>query len=195
MTGETGTLGGETVEATLLEAGIIEPTADGADHRIAADVRDAFDHEFYRMANPNAERERLQALLGDAVEAPGRDDESFEAEETDDGFVLDRGDCRIGRWPSRLAFRTDLALAGVLAERIDEWPNLRTDRRGTVLSGARLFLESCPACSEPLSVRVSTIETGKNIDDAEDTREASREVAILACDDCDDALFVGDQAA
>lgn len=193
---------GETVEATLLEAGILELTGDEIDdvHEDATEqagdlhldpsVAQAYRREYDRMANPNAEREQLHALLGTPVESTASrgDGQPFEAEETDDGFVLRRDGTTIGEWPSRTAFRIDLAFAGVHADRIDSWASASSAERGELLSGTRLFLESCPGCDGELSFRVSSLST-------DDDDDADRDVALLACEHCDEALFVGDDAA
>lgn len=185
MTESSGASDGETVEATLLDAGVLVPT-DGDDHRVDPTVRTDLDREFDRLNNPNAERERLRALLDmEVVVSRSEDDAQVDAEETGDGFELRRDGTAIGRWPSRLAFRTDLALAGALEARIEDWNALPTAKRGNLLSGARLFLESCPDCESALSFRASAIEN-------EETGE--REVALLVCEECDAALFVADGA-
>ncbi|AGM99996.1 hypothetical protein L593_00210 [Salinarchaeum sp. Harcht-Bsk1] len=192
MSASSDALDGETVEATLLEAEIIEPTTDGDDHRVAAAVMDALDQEYYRMANPNAEREQLRTLLGDAITLDaGSDEPHFEAEEIDDGFELRREGTTSGRWPSRLAFRTDLAFSSVLEDRIDDWDDLASAQRGDLLSGTRLFLDTCPDCEASLSFRVT--EPGSEASQASTSDDsASHEVALLACGDCEETLFVGD---
>lgn len=191
MSESNASIDGRTVESMLLDADVLEPAGDGEDLQLRRSLEREWDQEFYRMANPNAERERLRALLGEGLPSAGDEDGTpFEATETDDGFELRRDGSTIGTWPSRTAFRTDLALAGPLAERIDGWADRSIAQRGELLSGTRLFLESCPDCDGDLSFRVTQTASGEEREGAEDASD--RQVALLACEECDVVLFVGD---
>lgn len=185
MAGPSADLDGQAVESMLLDADVVEPTDGGDDLGLRRSVLREWEKALTRMVNPNAQREQLRELLGDAIEVESDDvAPTFQARTDDDGFYVRHDETTIGQWPSETAFRVDLAFSEVLADRIDDWEDLSTAERGELCSGARLFLDTCPDCDGDLSFRVTGAPGA----------DSGRQVALLACEECDVALFVGDEA-
>ncbi|MFB6127526.1 MAG: hypothetical protein ABEJ79_09585 [Halolamina sp.] len=154
------------VEGYLLEVGAVRTAEDDltASATFAADWYDAMD----------AVEDDLAAAAGEllGLQTPGTDQRGDAFVVTEDGFAA-------AEWPSRAALVADLGAVRALADRDDEWA--RTDRttQGRILSGLRVFLESCPDCGGQPTLGEAVV--------ASCCREA--EVLTYDCTDCGTRLL------
>jgi hypothetical protein len=171
--------GGEDldIEASLLEAGALEPRPDGTDLRLVPALSEEWREEIERVRDGEVDRERLAGILG--VDA---DDLTFQ--DFRESFVAFHRGANVGTWESRAAYVADVAAAPVLERRVEDWPALSAPDRGRLLNGLRIFLEACPECDGPLSFGARTVESCCS----------TRDVAALTCEDCEARLFEADAA-
>lgn len=80
-------------------------------------------------------------------------------EESMGGYVARYEGDRIGMWPSEAAFLADLAAAPTLDEYGTGWDELTGEEQGSVLTGLRVFLESCPTCGGSIDGNEETVES------------------------------------
>lgn len=162
--------GGE-LERTLVEWGVLEPCADVDDLCLRDEVRAAY-------------QERLAAVDVDGIDpealTPMFDAEprTIEIRRTSAPLVRVRGDGST-RWPSWAALRADVAMEGVLRDRVDDWVRTDPQARGPLLAGLRPFLEACPACEGPLAFGEEVVSSC--------CRE--HDVVQLSCEACDATIF------
>ena len=150
-------------EETLLELGAIEPYEE--DLRATPAFAERWDAEIESVrANTEA---RVAGLL-DLEEA------SVSLAERGNAYVIEEGDVKVARWPSRAALLADLAAIPVLRERAGDWDELGRVEQGHLLAGLRVFLDSCPDCDGPLSFGQETVESCCR----------TAEVVTYDCDDC-----------
>jgi len=120
-------------------------------------------------------RDADRATLLDVLGVPGE----AETEEFGDAFRLVVDGQEAGRWESRAAFLADLGAAHALKARYGGWSALSVRARGQLLSGLRLFIDTCPACEGTPEFGTETVESCCS----------TREVAAVACPDCGARLF------
>lgn len=85
----------------------------------------------------------------------------------------------VGQWPSRSALLADISAAHVLSEWSVRWDTLKSEQRGQILHGLRLFLEECPGKVGTVSMNQEMVESCCS----------SYEVVIISCDETGDRLF------
>ncbi|MFB6161238.1 MAG: hypothetical protein ABEJ61_08690, partial [Haloferacaceae archaeon] len=159
-------------EAALRRLGAVTDRERDDDLRETDGFRDAWRERVVARRGDDAAAEGLAAVLD--VD-PGR----LAFETAGDAFVATLDGRPAGRWPSRAAFRADVAAASVLRERGDGWVDLDVDRRSALLDGLRLFLETCPACDGPVTLDETVVESCcRSID-----------VVAATCADCGARLF------
>jgi len=158
-------------EATLVQVGALEECADREDLCLTDRFSEAW-----------------QAELGDVDAETGRDEllglldiDTGEVKYTDFGraFVAKLDGHTVGKWESEAAFLADLAAARVFESHYPGWEDLSVEARGQLLSGLRLFLETCPACGGVPSFDAETVESCCSTYD----------VAAVTCGECDARLF------
>ncbi|TYT62964.1 hypothetical protein [Natrialba swarupiae] len=157
-------------EATLLEAGVLEPCAEVDDLCLTA----AFDRE-WRTELEAVEEEPDPAALLDQL---GIESDDVEVERYDDAVAVKRDGRRIGQWPSATALRLDTAASGPIADRVPYWRKLQPTSRSELVAGVRIFLEECP--------------DGGPVEFATETRESccsSYEVVSVVCAESGDRLL------
>jgi hypothetical protein len=162
------------VEAILRSADAIEPCRDGADLCLTPEFRSEWETAIEDVDEESG-IEELAAMID-------LDPDRLTVYEYGEAFTISiDGEARkqIGQWESSAAFRADIAGARVLARSSSDWSRLRGPERGTVLGGLRLFLESCPACSGPVTLGEETVESCCS----------THEVVALGCDRCGVRLF------
>jgi len=145
------------VETVLLDAEILRPQQAGEDFtldpaflRAWRDNMDALHAAGDGAFKPlHVRRTLLDDVDADvALESVGED--SITA-------VLDG--VRIAQWESRAAYLADAAAIDVLAERVPGWDRFGFDARTEVLAGLRLWLDTCPVCEAPVTLREDTVES------------------------------------
>jgi hypothetical protein len=157
-------------ERLLLDAGAVEP----CEHEDDLCLTDTFETEWWDRIDENREEVDVEGL----ADVIGIDGEP-EIEEYGDAFVLTADDQRIGQWESRAALVADVAAARTLAEQYPEWDTISSQARGELLSGLRIFLESCPVCGETVEIGQETVESCCR----------SYEVVAASCASCEERLL------
>lgn len=158
-------------EPILLDADVLEVTADGNDLRLTDEFRSAW-RKRIEVVRESGYEPRIARLLG----AGGVTDPSTIEIRYDDRrvAVLD-DDATVGMWPSEAALVADVAAVPVLRERIPGWDERDPPVRGRLLHSLRVFLEGCPICGGELSLAEETLESCCR----------SAEVVTLTCRSCD----------
>jgi len=154
VTGHDGASGAETDGGAVSAAestgiAVLDDTAVATNDGVADDFRRDWDRAVAETERVDAAAlaDRFGLPAGTAVGEVGRG-------------VLARADGdRVGAWPSRLAFRADVASAGLLADRIDEWDALAPTERGCLCAALRAHRETCPACGASLSTGPATVRS------------------------------------
>jgi hypothetical protein len=159
-------------EQALLAAGALEPCADRDDLCLSADFRGEWYGEIDRLDSANAGRERLLDVLG-------LDSGAVEFEDHGDAFRARVDGSVVGRWESEAAFLADVGAAECLGARVDNWSVLGVRDRSQLLSGLRIFIDTCPTCGGTPEFGTDTVESCCTTQD----------VAAVSCRNCDARLF------
>lgn len=159
-------------EQALVSAGALEPCADRDELCLADGFRREWYDEIDRLESANAGRERLLDVLGLAEGSVGFEDYG-------DAFRARVNGSVVGRWESEAAFLADVAAAERLDERIANWGELSVRERSQLLSGLRIFIDSCPSCGGRPEFGTDTVESCCS----------THEVAAVSCDGCGARLF------
>lgn len=157
-------------EQLLLDAGAVEPCK----HEDDLCLTDEFETAWWDRIDENREEVDVDGL----AEVIGIDGEP-EIEQYGDAFVLTADDQRIGQWESRAALVADVAAARTLAEQYPDWETISSQARGELLSGLRIFLESCPVCGNTVQIGQETVESCCR----------SYDVVAASCESCDERLL------
>ena len=165
---------GEVVEpeTVLLDAGAVEPTADGTDLRLERRFADELAAAMDALDVEEAGPAELARILG--VE-----DGSVTITALDDARLAERDGVPIAQWESTAALRADLAAEPLLAERYDGWDDLGVESRGRALLSLRIFLERCPECGGPVELAEESVESCCRTHD----------VVAATCDSCSSRLL------
>lgn len=165
-------------ETVLRSAGVVEPCENEEDLCLTPSFRTAWHERIaaIRETGMDADRRELADLLGV--------DGSIEFHEYDEAvmtkaFVAMVDGTRLGQWESHGALLADLAAARELSVRHDRWNELPMQVRSQVLTGLRIFLETCPACEGGVSVAEESVESCCRAHD----------VVVTVCDDCGSRLL------
>lgn len=159
-------------EQTLLTAGAIEECEDVDDLCLSPAFRAEWYDEIERVEAEEAGRDRLLELLG-------VDDGEVEFTEYGEAFQARLDGTTVGRWESKAAFYADLAAATQLEPRVSNWATLSAEDRSQLLSGLRIFIDTCPSCGGIPELQTETVESCCT----------TQEVAAVACQACDARLF------
>lgn len=159
-------------ERVLLEIGALEECADGTDLCLTDPFREAWNAEIARVEAAGADREQLLRML-DTAEG------EVTYEDFGSAFRARIDDQVVGKWESRAAFLADLGAANVLAEEYAGWERLSLAGRSQLLTGLRLFIDTCPDCGGRPEFGTETVESCCS----------THEVAAVACSECDTRLF------
>jgi hypothetical protein len=163
----------ETVEAVLIRADVVEECRDGTDLCLTDQFRSAWHDQIATVREGDTERERLLAVLDVEEEV------EIEFEDHGTAFEAEANGYHVGTWESQAAFIADVAAGELLSDRLAVWDDCSSFERGELLQSLRLFLETCPACGDPLSFSTDTVESCCT----------SHEVAAVTCDECEQRVF------
>jgi hypothetical protein len=152
-------------EATLLEAGVVEPCERVDDLCLDDGFREAW-HDAMSMD----EADRRSALAAQLDVAP----EELRIDVHGEAFVAYHDGHRVGQWESRAALLADLGAAETLPAWVDEWDRLPVDARSQLLAGLRIFLDECPDCGGAVEAGRETVESCCR----------SHDVVAAGCDAC-----------
>lgn len=159
-------------EQALVTAGALEECTDRDDLCLVEEFRADWYDEIEYLEASGAGRERLLDLLG--VEAG-----EVEFEEHGEAFRARVDGSVVGRWESEAAFLADLGAAEELNARLANWEELPIQDRSQLLSGLRIFIDSCPSCGGTPDFGTDTVESCCT----------THEVAAVSCTECGARLF------
>jgi hypothetical protein len=169
--GAEGTL---NPEEELLAAGAVQPCEREDDLCLSPAFRGAWHDRIRAVEAEGVDTDDVISALSVEDLAAGATLSEF-----GEAVILERDGREVGKWESRAALVADVAAADVLAERHGRWRDLGGTDRSQLLRGLRIFLESCPLCSGPVTLGQDTVESCCR----------SYEVVAVSCGDCDARLF------
>lgn len=155
-------------EALLVSAGVVAPCEQRDDLCLDEGFRRGWYDRMQTVRDEEGERDDLARELDE-------DPEEITFEDHDNGFVARNSSGTLGQWESRGAFVADLAAARELTQWIDDWDERAVSVRSQLLSGLRIFLDSCPDCEGRVVTDTETVESCCS----------SREILAAHCEDCD----------
>jgi hypothetical protein len=159
-------------ETALVRAGALTECAERDDLCLDESFRDELYDQIAVERSGEAPGSEIAAVLDVDAARLSVDDHGG-------AFVARVDEVPIGQWPSRAAFLADSAAATLFARRNPEWERRSPAARSQLLAGLRLFLDTCPACTGPLTFGEETVESCCR----------STDVAAVTCRDCDARLF------
>ncbi|MFB9808369.1 hypothetical protein ACFFQF_25850 [Haladaptatus pallidirubidus] len=163
-------------EEVLTEASVIETCEEIDDLCLDNEFQTAWQESMERVLEDGAEKSDLSRILG-------ADEEELEFEEHESAFLARIDGHRLGQWESHAALVADLAAARELSDRYGDWDELSVDNQSRILSGLRIFLETCPECSGTITAEQETVESCCR----------SMEVVAATCEDCDARILEVEQ--
>lgn len=140
------------LDAYLQSTGVLEPCRDGD-----LCLTDEFESAWLEVARDLDEDALPTRLVAETF--------GIEAEETAE--LVSRGEARLfrtddgqlGQWPSRAALVADVAAGRVLQSWLLDWPDLGPETRSRMLTGVRVFLETCPTADGGVETGVDVVES------------------------------------
>jgi hypothetical protein len=159
-------------ERVLADAGAVEPCEHLDDLCLSDSFRKVW-HE--NMDAINAEGTE-KSDLGRVLDV---DEDKLSFDEHDEALVARYDGGHLGQWESRAALIADLAAAKLLENRYDDWDALTVTNQSRVLSGLRIFLESCPECGGDITMEQETVESCCR----------TMDVVAVSCADCDSRIL------
>lgn len=117
----------------------------------------------------------------DAAIAMGLDvaDHEFTVRDNERGYQLKRDQQVIGQWPSRAALIADIGASRVLELWDTHWTEYEPNKKGELLNGLRLFLNTCPTTGGEIAINEETVESCCS----------SHEVVAAVCKETDEQIF------
>ena len=171
------------LERYFLEAGVLEPCADRDDLCVTATFEDEWLEAIDTAVESGVDTEETVEAFG--FEA---DPAEFELETRDDGtYILRYGTEEIGdgprynagMWPSYAALVADVAASRLFRSWLDEWEAYEPGTKGQLLSGVRMFLETCPTAKGGVETTEEIVESCCS----------SEKVFAVVCEETGDRLF------
>lgn len=155
------------LEKVLREEGLLKVVSDNAELSIDTE----FEDNWLSSINHVTSRDEYVSLGKLSNSNP----ENLSIENyPDDSIAVYASGTLIGQWESRWALKVDAAAVKLLEVHSDIWPALTAGERKRLLSGLRLFLETCPSCNQDLSLeKVSADSCCKEYD-----------IAVVRCNSC-----------
>jgi hypothetical protein len=134
------------VEGYLLDAGVLREAGDDLE------LADSFAAKWREQIA--AARDAPARAAGDLldIDDPGVEDRDGATVVTDDGLPA-------ADWPSRAALLADLGAVPTLSGRDAEWQDRGREEQGPILTGLRLFVETCPDCGGRPELGEETVES------------------------------------
>lgn len=163
-------------EAVLTEANVVGPCDEIDDLCLDEEFRTVWHENMERVLQEGAEKSDLSRILG-------TDETELEFEEHDTAFIARLDGREIGQWESHAALIADLAAARELDGRYTHWNDLSIDNQSRVLSGLRIFLDTCPECGDSVTAEQETVESCCR----------SIEVIAATCEGCDARILEVEQ--
>jgi hypothetical protein len=158
-------------EPILVAAGALEECTDQNDLCLTADFSNDWQTEINKIKNTGGKNQLLDLF--------NVEDGNVEYDERGEEFVARIDGTIIGLWESKTAFLADLGAAQVLSIRISSWSEFGTNERRQLLSGLRLFAETCYNCGGGVNFSIKAIESCCS----------THQVAVVLCNECGARLF------
>lgn len=159
-------------EEMLLDAGAVEPCEEVDDLCLTDSFRVAWRDRIETIRSEGTEKSALGRVLD-------LDSDAVAFEEHDEAMVARYEGDRLGQWESRAALIADLAAAKRLETDYEQWDSLSVTDQSRVLSGLRIFLESCPECDGDVAMEQETVESCCR----------TMDVVAVSCADCNSRLL------
>jgi hypothetical protein len=159
-------------EEVLAASNAVEPCEQVDDLCLTDEFRETWYDNMESIKEGGTEKSDLSTVLD--VEA-----EKLSFDEHDEALVAQYDGGRLGQWESRAALVADLAAAKLLEDRFDEWDDLTVTNQSRVLSGLRIFLESCPDCGGDVAMEQETVESCCR----------TMDVVAVSCTECDSRIL------
>ncbi|WP_128478846.1 hypothetical protein [Halorussus pelagicus] len=159
-------------EEVLADAGAVEPCEQMDDLCLSESFRSAWHDNMESINEDGSEK----SLLSDVLDV---EEEKLEFEEHDEAMVAQYDDGRLGQWESRAALVADLGAAKVLEDSYADWDDLTVTNQSRVLSGLRIFLETCPDCGGAIQMEQDTVESCCR----------TMDVVAVSCSECDSRIL------
>jgi hypothetical protein len=159
-------------EEVLADAGLVEPCEEVDDLCLT----DSFRETWYDNMESIKAEETEKSDLGRVLDI---EEEKLSFTEHNEALVAEYDGGRLGQWESRAALVADLAAAKVLEDRYADWDDLTVTNQSRVLSGLRIFLESCPDCGGDIAMEQETVESCCR----------TMEVVAVSCTECDSRIL------
>lgn len=163
-------------ETVLVDANVVQPCEEIDDLCLDEAFRQTWHDNMERVMKDGAEKSDLSKILG-------ADEEELEFEEHDAAFIARMDGRRLGQWESHAALIADLAAARELSDRYEQWDELSVDNQSRILSGLRIFLDTCPECGNEITAEQETVESCCR----------SMEVVAATCQGCDARILEVEQ--
>ncbi|UPV76387.1 hypothetical protein M0R89_19700 (plasmid) [Halorussus limi] len=159
-------------EAVLADAGAVEPCEQMDDLCLSESFRTEWRDNMDSIKEDGSEKSLLSSVLD-------VDEDKLTFEEHDEAMVAQYDNGRLGQWESRAALVADLAAATVLEDRYADWDDLTVTNQSRVLSGLRIFLETCPECGGAVQMEQETVESCCR----------TMDVVAVSCSECDSRIL------
>ena len=159
-------------EEVLAAADAVEPCEQVDDLCLSDSFRTSWYDHMESIKEGGTEKSDLSAVLD--VE-----EEKLSFDEHDEALVAQFDGGRLGQWESRAALVADLAAAKLLEDRYSDWDDLTVTNQSRVLSGLRIFLESCPDCGGDIAMDQETVESCCR----------TMDVVAVSCSECDSRIL------
>jgi len=159
-------------EEVLADAGAVEPCEEMDDLCLSGSFRQTWEENMESIKAEGTEKSDLSNVLD--VE-----EDKLSFDEHDEALVAQYDGGCLGQWESRAALIADLAAAKVLEDSYDGWDDLTVTNQSRVLSGLRIFLESCPDCDGDITMDQETVESCCR----------TMDVVAVRCAECDSRLL------
>ena len=156
----------------LADAGAVEPCEQMDDLCLSDEFRGTWHDNMDAINRDGTEK----SLLSEVLDV---DEDKLTFEEHDEAMVAQYDGGRLGQWESRAALIADLGAAKVLEDRYPDWDALTVTNQSRVLSGLRIFLESCPDCGGEIQMEQETVESCCR----------TMDVVAVSCSDCDSRIL------
>jgi len=161
------------LETLFLEYDVLEPCEDRDDLCLT----DAFEADWFDEIDA-VEESGLDAAA--AVNAFGfdADPDEFDLDDRAETRTLRSPSGVAGRWPSRAALLADVAASRALESWLPDWGAYQPETKGAVLTGLRMFLETCPSGGD--------VRMGEEV---VESCCSSHEVIAVTCEETGERLF------
>ncbi|AXR76158.1 hypothetical protein [Natrarchaeobaculum sulfurireducens] len=164
----------ESPEEYFISMGAVEECENKDDLCIAEAFESEWVEEISDLSNGDFTAEDVAAALDLNIE-----NDEFTIQEDDQTRRLKRDKRVVGQWPSEAALIADVASSRILRSRDEDWDKYKPDKKGELLNGLRLFLDTYPTTEGEIVLSEETVESCCS----------THEVIVAVCEDTDERIF------